>query len=339
MQTWINFKELRAKLKFGEVLEHFRIEVNRKGNQHKGPCPLPGHVGDRKAPTFSAELERGIFRCFGCGGHGNVLEFAAMMRRIDPEDGSGMRKVAIELQESLVGGAKAAQSKARLRGAGQPAPQTPAVRVVAVNAPLDFELKGLNPDHPYLEKRGIEGETARFFGIGVADRGSLQGRLAIPLHDLSGRVIGYAGRVTDDTTIQDANQKYLFPERRERKGVVHEFRKEDLVYNRHRIESPVEELIVVEGFTAVWWLHQSGFPSAVAIMGSQCSERQAAIIAGLLTARGRAWIVPGNGRGAGETGGILPALAAKCACRWVREFKDVRIVDLSPADIGGVVKR
>jgi len=339
MTTWINFRELRAKLQFAQVLEHFGVEVNRKGNQHKGPCPLPGHDGDRKAPTFSAELERGIFKCFGCGGHGNVLEFAAMMRGIDPENGSGMRRVATELQELFLGGNKGAPAKSPVRKDVNQEPVKPPVRIVAVNSPLDFELKGLDPDHPYLRKRGIEGETARFFGIGMADRGSLKGRLAIPIHDIPGRLVGYAGRILNDAQNRGDNLKYLLPERRERNGAVHEFRKEELVYNRSRIQGPVQELIVVQGFTAVWWLHQSGFPNTVALMGNECSERQASIVAGLLTEGGRAWIVPGKTPTIAQAEGVLTTLAAKCSCRWVREFVDVGIVGLSPEDLGSVLQR
>ena len=112
-----------------------------------------------------------------------------------------------------------------------------------------------------------------------------------------------------------------------------------MVYNRSRIQGPVQELIVVQGFTAVWWLHQSGFPNTVALMGNECSERQASIVAGLLTEGGRAWIVPGKTPTIAQAEGVLTTLAAKCSCRWVREFVDVGIVGLSPEDLGSVLQR
>ena len=67
MTTWIDFKALRAKLDFEQVLRHYGIEVKRKGNQHHGYCPLPNHNGKKNSPSFSANLDRGIFQCFGCG--------------------------------------------------------------------------------------------------------------------------------------------------------------------------------------------------------------------------------------------------------------------------------
>jgi len=65
--SWIDFKALRAKLDFEQVLRHYGVEVKRKGKQHHGFCPLPSHQGQKNSPSFSANLERGIFQCFGCG--------------------------------------------------------------------------------------------------------------------------------------------------------------------------------------------------------------------------------------------------------------------------------
>src|SRR5882672_5662421 len=98
MNTWIDFKALRAKLDFGQVLRFYGVEVKRTGNQHHGFCPLPGHNGKKNSPSFSANLERGIFQCFGCGGKGNILEFAALMEKVDPKDGTRLHEVAVDLQ-------------------------------------------------------------------------------------------------------------------------------------------------------------------------------------------------------------------------------------------------
>src|SRR6185437_11124162 len=74
-----------------------------------------------------------------------------------------------------------------------------------VNAPLDFELKGLDATHPYLLGRGFTPETIQRFGIGYCSRGLLRTRIAIPLHDAGGTLVGYGGRVVDDTTISEGN--------------------------------------------------------------------------------------------------------------------------------------
>ena len=49
MAKWINFKELKERLDFSEVLNHYGIELNLKGDQHMGLCPLPGHEDETKA--------------------------------------------------------------------------------------------------------------------------------------------------------------------------------------------------------------------------------------------------------------------------------------------------
>src|SRR5689334_25011829 len=99
MQTnWVDFKALRAKLDFEQVHRHYKVEVKRKGKQHHGFCPLPNHNGTKNSPSFSANLQRGIFQCFGCGAKGNILEFAAIMENVSLQDGTAFREVALKLQ-------------------------------------------------------------------------------------------------------------------------------------------------------------------------------------------------------------------------------------------------
>src|SRR5947209_7449044 len=146
MATWIDFKQLRQSLNFEAVLRHYGVELKVKGRQHHGYCPLPNHQGKRNSPSFSANLDKGIFHCFGCGAKGNVLEFAALMENVDPKNGAELHKVALKLQERFCpanaqpGQPPAPSKQAKL----EPTEELPAV----VNAPLDFELKGLNQAHP-----------------------------------------------------------------------------------------------------------------------------------------------------------------------------------------------
>ena len=299
MKTWIDFKGLRKKLDFEQVLRHYGVEVKRKGNQHQGFCPLPNHQGKKNSPSFSANLERGIFQCFGCGAKGNVLEFAAMMEKADPKDGAALHKVAGELQKRFCPelGATSTETKPPAKKPEKTEPKSDLP--VVVNAPLDFELKGLDRKHPYLLNRGFSQETIDHFGLGFCSRGLLKDRVAIPLHDHEGRLVGYAGRVVDDATISEDNPRYRFPGKRERDGKIFEFRKTLFLYNGFRVKAPVDDLIVVEGFASVWWLHQNGLPSVVATMGSDCSEKQAGLIVSLVKPNGRVWIAP-DGDKAGE---------------------------------------
>lgn len=332
-RVWVNFKELRARLRFEDVLKYYGVEVRRQDNQHKGPCPLPNHGESKTASSFSAHLEKGIFHCFGCGAGGNVLEFAALMAKVDPKDGQALRNVAVELQTHFF--PEGASSKTRREeaasaqdGAGAKDKQR------VVNAPLDFELKDLDPSHPYLLGRGFTPEAISYFGLGFCTRGMLKDLLAIPLHDSKGKLVGYVGRVPDEAAAKKGAAVYRFPQTRERHGTILEFDKSLLLYNGHRVEAPCDDLIVVRDFASVWWLHQNGLPRAVALMGWDCSEVQADLIVSLVKPSGRIWMVPDGGK-AGEklARSFLDQAVTRRFVRWARLAEGQRPTDMSDEEL------
>jgi len=286
-RTWINFKELRARLKAEDVLLFYNIELRRKGEQHQSTCPLPSHSMTNSMNSFSVNLEKGIFQCFGCKAKGNILEFAALMDGVDPADGSALRKVAVKLQAKFFPEGASTRTAERA-GDKVPAPKPPELKL-AVNVPLDFELKGLEGNHPFLTGKGYTGQTMAHFGIGFCSRGFLKDRIAVPLHDEEGRLIGYAGLVINQ---DDAGgRRYLFPEKRERNGTILDFDKSLFLYNGSRIKAPCDNLVVVQDPEAVWWLNQHGFPTSVALMGNECSETQIELIVRLVNPGGWIWVM------------------------------------------------
>lgn len=330
MSAWINFKELRAKLHFEDVLRHYHVEVKRKGDQHHGFCPLPNHNGKRNSPSFSANLARGIFQCFGCGAKGNVLEFAAMMESIDVANGTELRALAVRLQERFCPGLAGLPEKRDKPVEAKPV-ATPTMNLpTVVNAPLNFDLKGLDPSHPYLLGRGFTPETIAHFGLGFCSRGYHKDRLAIPLHDKDGNLVGYAGRVVDDATINEDNPRYRFPGDRTRDGTTFVFRKTLFLYNGFRMNAPLDDLAVVEGFTSVWWLHQNAVPHVVGTMGADCSERQAELIVSLVKPSGRVWFIA-DGDSAGErfAASVLRLVSPHRFVRWVKLKENQQPTDLS----------
>jgi DNA primase len=327
MTNWIDFKELRKQLDFREVLRHYGAESKTTGDQHHGFCPLPSHQGKRNSPSFSANIKRGIFHCFGCGEKGNVLDFAVLMERGNPENGEDVRRVASTLKERFLGGSEPPkkQKSDEEEDAGDNA---------VVNAPLDFELKGIDPNHPYLPDRGFTPETIAYFGLGYCSRGLLGNRIVIPLHNSQGRLVGYAGRVTDDESINEENPKYKFPGRRKRKEVVHEFRKSLLLYNAHRIAEPADDLVVVEGFASVWWLWQAGIANVVASMGAACSEEQANMIVSLVSPSGRVWVfTDGDSAGVRCAESILVQVSPHRFTRWVEMETGKQPTEFSPSEL------
>ena len=332
-RVWINFKELRAKLSFEDILAQYGVKVNRRGEQHVGPCPLPLHSGTRESAAFSANLEKGIFQCFGCKAKGNVLEFAALMEKVDVSNGHELREVAVRLQGKYF--PEGASVRTRTRDA------TPAAKPVEqselsihVNAPLDFELKDLDFGHEYLSSRGLAAETMRAFGAGFCARGSLAGRIAIPLNDATGKLVGYAGRIVDEGRVSAKVPRDWYPEKRERGGVALEFRKDRILYNAHQQKPTLKRLVVVEDFASVWWLSQNGLPEAVATMGADCSDDQAELITSLVAPECLVWIVQ-SGNPDGERFGrsVLDQLAPYRFVRLVKLGEGRHPTDLPAATL------
>lgn len=348
MSTWIDFAELRQKLDFAAVLRHYGVELKiRRGVQHQGFCPLPTHKGERRSPSFSANLEKKAFHCFGCQAKGNVIEFAARMEGFDPDDPRQLRQAALRLVEYFGVGNGAGDAPHRKQNppvkasdapVSDPSAQQnaePAVTDSAiVNAPLDFTLRKLDVEHAYLKARGLTAQTIEHFGLGYCSRGLMQGRIAIPLHDPEGRLIGYAGRIVDDSRVSPDCPKYLFPSPRKREGKEYVFRKSCFLYHGHALSSSIDEIIVVEGFPACWWLWQHGYTNVVALMGASCSVDQAWRIICSITHAGRVWVMPDHDE-AGErcAHSVLSQVCPHRFCRWLKPDQsqptDCTAVDLA----------
>jgi DNA primase len=312
--AWVNFKELREKLNFREVLEFYGVKINAKNHvQHHSRCPLATHEAVNRSSSFSANLDKGIWRCFGCGAQGNILDFATRMERFDPDKPDDVRRAALLLAERY----NIASEKPK--AANKASPKTPPriKGASVVNAVLDFALKGLDPEHPYLLNRGFTPETIRHFELGFCSRGLMKDRIAIPLRNAAGQLVGYAGRVIDDSLITSENPKYRFPSSRVHEGKTYEFSKSLFLYNGHAIPSPAEDLIIVEGFAATWWLVQNGFPRTVALMSANASAEQIALIVGMVPRRGKIWILTDanqSGRFGAES--LLKQLSPYRFVRW-----------------------
>lgn len=361
-QRWIDFKSLREKLDFAEVLRHYGVELKRKNqDQQHGFCPLPGHNGQRKSPSFSVNLERKIWKCFGCNRGGNVLDFVICMEGKNPRNPQDVRAVALLLQERYgivqdrpergarqSGGADAPRESSPSRktvprqearnGAHEKAERGEARPATLINVPLDFELKGLDADHPYLKERGFDKETILHFGLGFCNRGLMQGRAVIPLRNQAGKLIGYAGRFTRDDQVNEKVPKYLFPGDRDKNGTILEFRKSLFLYNGHAIKAPVQDLVVVEGFPSTWWLWQWGFTNVVALMGSSCSLEQGRLICDLVLPTGRVSILSDAGEGGDLCAeSVFEQVAPHRLVRWAK-LDEGQPTDCSPDDLTGLLE-
>lgn len=255
MTIWIDFNELRTQVSLEEVLTKYYALSNlkREGRKLVGPCPIHGGEAAR---AFSADLDKNLWHCFtDCGGGGNQLDLVAR------KEGISVREAALKLHEFFVAQAAGMSVAAEAAPVADESSSRP-------NPPLEVMLE-LQPDHPYLtDTRGLTPETIAHFGLGYCGKGVLRGCVAIPIHDVNGRLVAYAGRRVKEATAQKRG-KYVFP-----KG----FHKESELFNYHRAMATGEPLIVVEGFFGALALCQAGFPSAVATMGSTVSGHQAELL-------------------------------------------------------------
>lgn len=320
---WVNYKEVRRQVDFDHVLAGYDVEVKTKGDQRQGFCPLPAHQGKRRSPSFSVNVKKNIWQCFGCGARGNVIDFVALMEGLDPEEPDEFRKAALIIQDRFldpqVQGSSAVQVETEDLGETPTADEGMDDAPRVINAPLDFELKHLDPTHPYLRERGLEPEAIECFGLGYCSKGLMAGRIAIPLHDPTGRLIGYAGRLADDSQIAEDKPKYLFPGSRERDGTVHQFQKSAFLFNGFRLEKPVDALVVVEGFFGLFCLWQNGYRNVVALMGSACSQEQGSLIVDLVGQSGKVWVMPDGDEAGGRCAEeVFREVGAKRFVRWAR---------------------
>jgi DNA primase len=247
--NWVDFKMVKAAVSMQMLLDRYQINWLRKsGKDLRGRCPI--HKGDGQG-AFNVNLTKNAFNCFSCQARGNVLDFVAAMEQCS------VRDAALKLQGwysiSQPAPVETAKTKPIDKVAGEP----------AVNKPLAFQLKGVDPNHPYLAERGIGKETADTFGIGFfGGKGSMSGRVVIPIHNERGQLVAYAGRAVDDS-----EPRYKLPVG---------FHKSAELFNLHRVTA--QEVILVEGFFDCMKVWQSLNPFVVALMGSSMSHQQEQII-------------------------------------------------------------
>lgn len=253
-KSWVDFKSIKAAVSIEMLLARYNVNwLRRKDDELRGRCPI--HQGEG-TDTFHASVSKNVFNCFSCKKRGNVLDFVAAMEKCS------VRDAAVKIAEWFsVDGAEPKKGSERIEKSAAHVIETATEN--RVNKPLSFQLKGIDHEHAYLKERGLTPETIQTFGVGFfAGKGSMSGRVVIPIHDEVGQLVAYAGRSVDG-----AEPKYKLPPG---------FHKSQVLYNLHRVNDP--EVIVVEGFFGCMAVWQSLNQSVVALMGSSMSPRQEELI-------------------------------------------------------------
>ena len=263
-----------------------RVELKRAGSNHKGLCPFHSE----KTASFTVSESKQFYHCFGCGEHGSALSFLMNYEHVDFVDAVEMLAQALGLEVP------------REDGGDDPGRQERQNLYTLLETCQSFYKDNLkkNPHAiDYLKHRGLDGETARRFGIGyVSDswdslltkigatkakpllaagmlisRDNNNGyydrfrdRIMFPIRDSRGRVLGFGGRVLEQGTPKYLNspESPVFHKRDEVYGL----------YEARQADSKLKQLIVVEGYMDVVALSQHGINNAVATLGTAVTEQQ-----------------------------------------------------------------
>ena len=281
--------DLLARLDIVDIIDA-RVKLKKKGKNYGACCPFH----NEKTPSFSVSQEKQFYHCFGCGVHGNAIDFMMEYERLEFVE-------AIEELASYLG--LEVPREQRSGGSFSSAPQASSQQKrnlydlmgsIGQFYRSQLKLSSSKVAIDYLKDRGLSGEIVQKFGIGyVADEWDLvrknfgqtteaqdmlvsggmliendngnrydrfRGRVMFPIRDRRGRVIGFGGRVLGDGTPKYLNspETPIFHKGKELYGLYE-------VLQAYR-EPP--QVLVVEGYMDVVALAQYGVDYSVASLGT-----------------------------------------------------------------------
>src|SRR6185436_11005257 len=195
---FVDFRAVKREVSMVQVLEHYGLmsQMHRNGDSITGACPI--HGGQNKT-AFRVSISKNCWNCFSrCESGGNVLDFVSKKENVSLLKAANLLVKWFKLKvESPTRGSddspRPQKTESQVRGKSKPKHESPksdqADDAIGENKPLEFALKNLQPEHPYLTQRGLSAETIHTFGLGFCSKGLLTGRIAIPIHDTRGEIV------------------------------------------------------------------------------------------------------------------------------------------------------
>ena len=283
-----------------DVVSDF-VTLRRAGVNYKGLCPFH----DDRTPSFVVSPAKGLCKCFACGKGGNAVHFIMEHEQLSYPDALRYlaRKYHIEIQErELTDQEKLAQSERE------------SMFVVNEWARDYFEqqlydtVDGRAIGMAYFRSRGFRDDIIKRFQLGFSpmqkdalarealgkgfreeylvktglcikqEHGGLKdrfwGRVIFPIHTVSGKVVGFGGRVLDQAS-KGVNMKYqnspessIYSKKKELYGLFQA--KQAIVKN--------DLCFLVEGYTDVISMHQMGVEHVVSSSGTALTQQQIQMI-------------------------------------------------------------
>ena len=259
--------------------------LKKSGSNYFACCPFHGE----KTPSFSVSQSKQFYYCFGCGAHGNAIDFLIQHDRLEfPE--------AVEALARHVGVEVPRESRNSVQH--RPAIASNAYELLEqVNKYYQQQLKQSQPTIDYLKKRGISGAIAKMFEIGYCPAGwdhvlqafgktaelkkqlfdvgmlikkddggyydRFRERIMFPIRDRRGRIIGFGGRIIDkgDPKYLNSPETPIFQKGHELYGL----------YQALQANRKLDRVIIVEGYMDTIALFQHDLSYAVATLGTATS--------------------------------------------------------------------
>lgn len=287
-------EKLKSKTDIAEVISSY-VHLEEKGSRKWACCPFH----HEKTPSFCVHSQTQTYYCFGCHVGGDVITF---VQEIEHTDFMGAVKILADKYHVEIPDFSRRDGNAALKKHKDKLYEM--MRDTAAYYHQNLMGDGGKPAREYLARRGISAQTARIFGLGysigkqqlisylaakgysqenmieagIADKSqsgcydTMAGRLIVPIINNLKQVIAFGGRVLDDSLPKYKNT---------RETIL--FNKSKEIFGQHsvkklKLEGPVNELIMVEGYMDVISLFQSGVKNAVASMGTALTAEQAKLI-------------------------------------------------------------
>jgi DNA primase len=283
-------EQLKSSVDIVSVVGEY-VKLRRSGaNRYMGLCPFHSE----KTPSFTVHVVYQFYKCFSCGVHGDVVKF------VQEKDGLSFYEALKSLSERygipMPKRSGYADEDSKLRGALLAMHEQ-----AEENFQANLKSQAGEAARGYIAKRGLAPETVEHFGLGYSDRtgralvrlfeqrgfpvaqmeesglvgkrqdGSLydrfRNRLMFPIHNESGKIIGFGGRALSP----DDEPKYLnSPE-------TPIYKKSHVLYNLHRAKEGVrkdDRAILVEGYMDAIGVTAAGFRNVVASCGTALTTQQ-----------------------------------------------------------------
>ena len=282
-----------------EVVGEF-VTLKKRGSNMWGVCPFH----NEKTPSFSVNPARNIFKCFGCGKAGDSAKFLMEHEHFSyPEALRYLAKkynIKIEEKELTAEELMAQSLREKMFNINEFADKyfvdtlwnTEEGRTIGLQYfrergyfdPIiqKFHL-GFNPDNAkrdaftdYAKKNGYSEELLEQIGLSIKGSNGLydryHGRVMFPIHNLTGHVIGFGGRILVNDKKSPKYQNSPESEIYDKKHTLYG------IYFAKNAIAKQDECILVEGYFDVLRMHQIGIENVVASSGTSLTMEQIRLV-------------------------------------------------------------